>query len=600
MRIVIRRCCFNRQIAATLIGMVITFSSVTVLGQSSSPDDVVRRYNEINGRAQYIAAESARLRAEASARAKAQAGNQGSSVIDREFEKDLPDNIQINLSYARQQNYQASLEANVKYDWMQEATYQAGKALERAQKSPNQADRDYWLREAQSKLDQADRLTRMFVSPAEVPPSATDAPTGAAANRPGSGVEPAGSATGRPAGPGGAAGKDAPVDRYNAGLLKLRTFEIGDTQRRAAEADPQLIQQRAKESFGEGRAGAGGVSLHAAADIPEMPPKNEIRRATVSDGRLILELSGGGVLRFPPLDMDHLAVAVRSIYDAPVEGTLTADESNLIAVQTGKDQFGEIVWHKQLLPDPPPKVAVGEKGRWELGPGIGLLSDVAPSTNRVTYYGAVRGTRMGRILLEADGFLGICVTGLDWQTGKPVRLPAIEGLTTGPERLARRTIKEAEARARGETPPQKAVLKPDPKRWWLGTTWYVWVPDRFTLRRANNELEFAEARMKLTTWSADEADLKEDERRLAAAATEHYDELALAYPVLKELVEVTKVTSIVRRLRRDGIELDRAWERDYRPTVAETPATIRRYGFYLAFDIQGRVLLEPAKQEVRP
>lgn len=577
----------NRRIASTLIGTAITFSSATVCGQSSSPDDVVRRYNEINGRAQYIASESARMRAESDARARSQTGNQSPSAIDRDFEKDLPDNIQISLSYARQQCYQTSLEANVKYDWMQDATYQAGKALARAQKSPNQADRDYWLREAQSKLDLADRLTRMFVTPAQVPASAAGDPAGAAARQGPSG-DPVGAAA------------EPPVDRYNAGLLKLRPFEVGETLRRAAESDPQLIQQQAQDSFGEGRAGAGGVSLHTAAECAEMPSKNEIRRAAVRDGRLVLELTSGGLLRFPPLDLDYLAVAVRSIYDAPVEGTLTADETNLIAAQTGKDHFGEIVWNKQLLPDPPPQVAIGEKGRWELGPAIGLLSDVVPSTNRVTYYGAIRGTRMGRVLLEADALLGMCITGLDWQTGKPVRLPAIEGLTTGPERTARRTIKEVEARARGETPPQKPVLRPDPKRWWVGTAWYVWVPDRFMLRRTNDALEFSEARMKLFVWSADESHIDADERAWAAAATEHYDELAQAFPALKELVEVTKVTSIVRRLRRDGIELDRASLGEYRPTVAETPATLRRYGYLVAYDAQGRVLVESPKQEVRP
>jgi len=590
MRCELRQQSLGRILLGLVVFAVFSFSSSMAAAQQKSPDEVVNRYQQISGRTEFIAAEMQRLREENTARAKS-AATSSQERIPIDFERDLPDALRVGVAYVRQKDYQDSVEAGVKYDWLLDATTQAGKAIQRAQQSPNQADRNYWLREAQSKMEQADKLSRMFLGPAPATapasqPAAVGAPANAAATTP-------------PKSAAGGAATEPVADRFSAGLLKLRTFEVGETQRRAEDANPQLIRQRAQAEFGQGRAGAGGVSLHSAVEL-ELPAGTKIRRAEVIDGRLVL-VTSQSKLRCPPLDMDHLAVAVRSIYDAPVRGRLTADEPNLIAVQTGKDQFGEVVWNKPLLPDPRPKVAVGEEGVWELGPAIGLLSDVAPSTNRVTYYGAIRGTRMGRVLLEADALLGMWVTGLDWRTGKPIRPLPVEGLTVGPERMARKMIAEADARTRGDRSAAQPPPSPaDARRWWLGTTWYVWVPDRLTLRMSGDELEFADARMKLVTWSAEEGRINDVDRREVEVATRNYDDLARAYPVLKELVEVAKAVSVVRYLHREGIELDRQWERNHQPTAAETPATIRRYGYYLTFDATGRVLLESAKQEAKP
>lgn len=361
------------------------------------------------------------------------------------------------------------------------------------------------------------------------------------------------------------------------------------------ESHPIAILQQNLILWGEGRAGAGGVSLYKAAVMPKTLDPQKIRGIAFEDDRMVL-LYGEKRILLPPLDLEHLALSIRAIYgkEGVVKGKLTADEPDAIAIQTGKEQYGEVVWNKEFLPRPWKEAPIGTTVELELGPGIGLLSLPEPSTDRVTYYGPIKDTRMGRILLEADRLLFILLTGVNPNTGFPEPPPDVEGFMSYRERAARMALTPTEEEQEGQekkkpTPPAPA----QEQRWWADSVWLVWVPDSFVLRFAedNTSLEFAETRMKLATWAAREEDLEAAMTGLGEHTTRHYEDFSKAYPVLKELVDVTKAVSVVRWLKQENIPLDLSWSRSYGVEKVETPSTTRRYQVLTVHDSSGKPVI---------
>jgi hypothetical protein len=355
--------------------------------------------------------------------------------------------------------------------------------------------------------------------------------------------------------------------------------------------DPKRIQEQAVKDYGEGRAGAGGISLHKAAVLLTPLDMSKARGVTFEGGRMFL-LYKNERIALPPLDPEYVAQAIRSIYgdEGVVSGKLIAEEPNAVVVKTGREQFGDMVWKKEFLPNPWTSVPIGRSIRLSISPGLGSLYQPEPSTNRITYYGPIKNTRMGKVLMEADMLLYTFLMGVDWRTGMPLPPPDVEGYMTYLERRARRAHAPA-PQEKKERLPAKARGK---KQWWHESTWFVWVPGKFTFRLAGDRkaFEFVEARMRLSSWSVSEENVEMDYKELAGYTTEHYRELAKAFPILKDLEEVAKAVTVVRWLKKNNVPVDLAWAKSYRIQKVDTPENIRAFFVFTERDESGKPWIE--------
>lgn len=117
----------------------------------------------------------------------------------------------------------------------------------------------------------------------------------------------------------------------------------------------------------------------------------------------------------------------------------------------------------------------------------------------------------------------------------------------------------------------------------------VWVPDRFSLRLSDDgkQLEFADSRMKLETWTAGAGGVPEPYASFGSDVTARYDELASLFPALKELREVAKAVCVARWLKQRQIRFDDPnWAVNFPLQPATTPATASRFAVepLLVFD----------------
>lgn len=381
-----------------------------------------------------------------------------------------------------------------------------------------------------------------------------------------------------------------PMTGFSSGILYQMGLHDEYLQEVIIQNDPQIILNKAIEDFGEGRAGAGGISLHKAAEVLTPLDMSMVRGVTFEKERLIL-LYGEQQIAFPPLDPEHLALAIRSIYgnEGVIKGKLVADEPKAVVIQTGREQFGEVVWKKEFLPTPWVEVPVGQPVELALGPAIGVLSLPKPSVARVTYYGPIKNTRMGKVLLEADGLLTTFLFGVDWKTGLPLPPPNVEGYMTDLERSARRALVPST-----EEKDKPTTEADDEKQWWHESGWFCWVPDEFTLSLSSDgtALEFVDTRMKLSVWSVNEENVSADYREMATHSTEHYQELAQAFPVLKDLEEVAKAVSVVRWLKQNNVPIGLSWANGCKIQEVSTPENISKFVVTWASNESGKPLIE--------
>ena len=434
-------------------------------------------------------------------------------------------------------------------------------SLAKAEKAASRAECEFWFNDAQVKRQSMERWAEGLLD---------------------AGMAYAEQAVSRP--------KLKPMTGFASGIL----YEMGISNDRLEEVviqnDPATISIRAEEDFGTGRAGAGGVSLHKAARFETPPDMGQVKGVAFEGGRLVL-LHGQDRIPFPPLDPEYLALAIRSVYgkEGMIKGELMADEPDTIVVRTGREMFGDVAWKKEFLPAPWIEIPLGQPAELSLGPAIGVLSSPEPSSLKVSYYGPIRNTKMGRVLLEADGLLPTLLHGVDWKTGLPIPPPPIEGFMSGIERTVRRL--------QGPAPEKKETHAPGPsgpRRWWAASVWYVWVPDEFTLGwdKDGKALRFLAARMKLSVWSSEPENITEDDREFAEHVSENYGEFARSFPVLKDLEEVAKAVSIVRWLGENRVPVDRSWTERLRIEAIQTPARLVNHTVIWMRDAAGKPLIE--------
>lgn len=325
----------------------------------------------------------------------------------------------------------------------------------------------------------------------------------------------------------------------------------------AAVAGAIVVEQPSPSAgvSSEVRCGAGGVALFKAAE-PQAPVEVAGARAQWADDHLELVTSSGSRLRCPPLDKEYVALSIRCVFggEEDVPGTLVGEDERCILVSTGRERYGEVVWNKALLPRPWQTVPIGSAVKLPAGPGVGILSTPEPSRERITYYGPIRNTRLGKTLMEADMALGSMMHGVDGVAGQAVDYARVPGFMTLIER-----------QARNWAPSPSGSSSAEKKPWWQsGSTWYVLIPDRFTfqLDRDAARFDFVETRMRVISWTGTADTLDRASEEFAKQVSERYQDLAAVHPPLDALVEAAKAVGFVRWLRAAGVTADTAWARD--------------------------------------
>ncbi len=396
-----------------------------------------------------------------------------------------------------------------------------------------------------------------------------------------------------PASPGGTAGtaREKPVLKKMTGYASGLLYEMGLHYERLEEASHERtlerILARAQESFGEGKAGGGGVSLHLPAEVEGGLDTASISRAVVENDRLILLLKDGKRVRMPKLPPDDLAVAIRTIFgpNRLVKGKLVAIDGEAIAVKTGKDQFGEVVWRLSNLPSPWRPVKIGSETGLPIPPGLGLLDLPEPSLGRITFYGDMKNTRLGSVMSLADQLLVRFVDGVDPRTGLMYEPPSIPGYMNLREISALREAGILKLKQPGKS---KKAPPPNPDYWWRGSTWFVWAPGviRLGYQPEAGEVRVVETGIKLDTWIS-VGTVGAAVAKLRDWINANIGALAKTYPVLAELREVATTVAIVRWLKVNRIATDVDWATGRSVKKVPTPERVPQTHVYLTKNDKG-------------
>ncbi|WP_316359645.1 RHS repeat-associated core domain-containing protein [Candidatus Neptunichlamydia sp. REUL1] len=225
-------------------------------------------------------------------------------------------------------------------------------------------------------------------------------------------------------------------------------------------------------------------------------------------------LYGRKNLALPQMDMDDLAVAVRSIYGLGAKGP----ESPGVSMEPGYKN---------------PKKQTG--GRMA-----------------VTYFGETENTRFGQVMFEADRVLKVLSLGRDNVTGKTVKssVPGYKSL---------QALREEEG-----NPSTNTYCR----------LWFV--PQRISLAESpdGNSMAFSEARMEILTESTLMKKGFIDDRaaeRFAYHFTKYYDHFSQEYPILTELKRLGKITAVVKWICEKNLPFDLSFFRSYTPNYFKTP-----------------------------
>ncbi len=393
-------------------------------------------------------------------------------------------------------------------------------------------------------------------------------------------------------------GSDKPSVRYDSSNLALMQQEESRSKDVEKEFGYYTILGNAQETFDKtpgGRSGAGGVALYKAAKMDSDLDLSKARQAVWKEGRLTL-VYGDEHLPFPELDREYVARAIRCVHggEGNVPGQLVAEDGQAIAVATGEEWFGEVVWNKDFLPAPWKTVTAGTELNLGFGPGVGLMQDPRPSRDRVSYYGPIIGSRMGKVLIEADEVFSPLFTGVKFD-GSIYTDPVMPGFKTLRERLIEWQLKTT-PEDRPETPTND-----DEAKWWRGISWFVLVPDRFHLKlnTTGEAFEFVENKMKVEYWSVGVSDAENVRgSEFVAEVTDRYEEFAQTFPALGELVNVAKAVTVVRWLKQVDVPVDLEWAKSVEMQPVETPESIASVNVWVNYAADGKPLLE--RPEVAP
>jgi len=212
-----------------------------------------------------------------------------------------------------------------------------------------------------------------------------------------------------------------------------------------------------------------------------------------------------------------------------------------------------------------------------LGPGLGFTRGTEPSITKVTYYGPIANTRLGKVLFDTDRVIFALETNVDGRTGKVLTLHELPGFRSQLEIIAREEIAFAKQGEKKETVTPAKDKGPDDAPWWEKAGWFVWVPEKISLRRSNDggSYVFDSVGLALRIWGGSARKISKSSVEITDYATEHLDLLKGVFPVLDDFEDAAKTVSVIRALKSLGIPLDTAWARKFKQPLVTTEQTFR-------------------------
>lgn len=184
-------------------------------------------------------------------------------------------------------------------------------------------------------------------------------------------------------------------------------------------------------------------------------------------------------------------------------------------------------------------------------PGVSIGTEVSdkPGQMKVRYDGATENTSFGNVMFEADRLLKSLTLGIDNCTGTSFK-SHVHGYLSLHDRLGRNCEGHFENRM-----------------------WFV--PQKISLIESEDgkSVMFDDVKMQVLT----EAQMDGQKTDFAPCIdfakhfTDHYDEYAKEFPVLKDLKDLGKITAIVKWLKDNQIPFDISFFINYQPKYVQTP-----------------------------
>ncbi|UCD80392.1 MAG: cadherin-like domain-containing protein [Desulfobacterales bacterium] len=292
-----------------------------------------------------------------------------------------------------------------------------------------------------------------------------------------------------------------PASSWNVPIVEIRPY-TGGYQRLTGVGS--LYNVLSNDYFG-------GVSLSKTADL--MVNIDDIAGATYDEGTGQIILYGKEDVSLPAMELDDLAVAVRSVYG----------------------------YGGQAAQDP--------------GVSIGTEPSEVAGQMKVRYDGQTFNTEFGWTMFESDRVLKTLILGKDNLTGNPVS-SGVPGYMSLPNRY---------------------VAQPDkiPGDRFSNRMWFV--PQEISLIQSDDDssMVFNTVEMELLTESKFQDNVVDNPvaEEFAAHFTQHYDDFAVdtEFPILAELKRLGKITSVVKWIRDNNIPFDLSFFENYTPTNYATP-----------------------------
>ena len=260
----------------------------------------------------------------------------------------------------------------------------------------------------------------------------------------------------------------------------------------------------------------GGVSLNKTAEL--LLEIEDVEGAIFDQATGQIIFFGKKRIQLPKVDVDDLSVAIRSIY--------------------------------------------GYGGKVPQDPGVSIgtePSDIAGQL-KVRYDGQTKQTKFGQIMFDADLLMKQLSNGKSNMTGE-----AVTSQVPGYRTMLDRVLDNA------------ALYDGQPE--WSTRLWFV--PDEVKLNRSTDggAMEFDTVSMKLLNEATFESDNGSSttvfndpaSNAFAEHFTNHYDEFAAEFAVLKELKRLGKITVIIKWIKNNDIPMDISFVDDYQPLFVNTP-----------------------------
>ncbi len=219
-------------------------------------------------------------------------------------------------------------------------------------------------------------------------------------------------------------------------------------------------------------------------------------------------------------------------------------------------------------------------------PGVSIDPPIVDGQLSVRYEGQTRETEFGWVMFEADRVMKSLALGKDNITGEPVT-SNVPGYMSMLDREL----------ASGDCEPGAS---------WSDRFWFQPREVRLVRSSDGNTMVFDSATMEVLTEYTFEggepgAESNPEAEAFAAHLTEHYDEFAEEWPVLKDLKRLGKVVAIIKWIKDNGIPVDLSfienYDIEYFSTPDNTPAiTVEGDNGTCHITIEGGVSFHPPNE----